>query len=271
MLLIVPTFNNPTYVRNFVNQVNSLDKFDLMIVDNNSNFQEMIELLQQLENEQIKVIKLNKNYGPRWIYEDYSFFNSLPQKFCISDPDIKFNAELPIDFLDVMFEIGDVFRMGKVGFAIENCLNSITKDPIKVGQVTTSIFDYERQFWDKSRMIQQEIFPVDLFLAPIDTTFSCHNKTWFQAKLSQDAIRVAGNYVCKHLPWTNEVVLPENEKLNYMKFSKHSYFSGLRSDDGEPFMHMSFTNYYDLINEISILKSKKSLKYRLKRVLSKWC
>jgi hypothetical protein len=270
MLLIVPTFNNPTYVRNFVNQVKLLDKFDLMIVDNNSNFPEMMELLHQLENEQIKIIKLNNNYGPRWIYEDSSFFNSLPQKFCVSDPDIQFNPKLPSDFLDIMFEIGDVFRMGKVGFAIENCLNSITKDLIKVGQVTTSIFDYESQFWDKSRMIQQATFPVDLYLSPIDTTFACHNKTWFQAKLSQDAIRVAGDYVCKHLPWTNNIVLPENEKYSYKKFSKHSYFSGSRSDDGEPFMYMSFTNYLDLINEIGKLRSKKLLRYNPKRIFSKW-
>jgi hypothetical protein len=160
--------------------------------------------------------------------------------------------------------------VGKVGFAIENCLNSITKGPVRVGQATTSIFEYESQFWDKSRMIQQNFFSEDLYLSPIDTTFACHNKIWFQPKLPLDAIRVAGNYICKHLPWTNEIVLPESEKLSYMKFSKHSYYSGTRSEDGEPFMHMSFTNYFDLMNEIGKLRSEKSLKHKLKRILSKW-
>jgi hypothetical protein len=270
MLLIVPTFNNPTYVRNFINQVKAVNKFEIMIVDNNSSIREMTDLLYELEKEGIKIKILESNYGPRWIYENSSFYNYLPQKFCVSDPDIKFNSKLPSDFLDIMFEISDTFRIGKVGFAIENILNSKTSEQIKVAQISTTIFEYESQFWDLSRKIQQNSFSADLFLAPVDTTFAIHNKTWFHPKLNLDAIRVGGSYTCKHLPWTNEIEVPLEEKLFYQKFSSHSYYSGMRAEDGEPFMHISFTNYLDLMNEIGILKTKKTLKSRLLGRRPKW-
>ena len=47
--LYIPTFNNPTYTTNFINQVDELNFSKIIIMDNNSTYPPMIKLLKELK------------------------------------------------------------------------------------------------------------------------------------------------------------------------------------------------------------------------------
>ena len=47
------------------------------------------------------LIKLNKNYGPHVIYENF-IFNNLPRYFAYTDPDIEINKNIKKNFLEIL-------------------------------------------------------------------------------------------------------------------------------------------------------------------------
>jgi hypothetical protein len=88
--LIIPTFNNPTYTKNFVTNSISLGFRNIQIYDNNSTFPRMKELLVQLE-EVCKIVRLTNNYGPHYVLRNPEIYESLPNIFCLSDPDVEYS------------------------------------------------------------------------------------------------------------------------------------------------------------------------------------
>ena len=75
--IYIPVFNNPTYTRNMVRQLNELEYENIVIIDNASSFPPMVEMLAEMEK-QIKIIRLPENRGPHFIIRDVSFYNELP-------------------------------------------------------------------------------------------------------------------------------------------------------------------------------------------------
>ena len=71
--VLIPVFNNPTYTRTFVNQLKVLNVENIIILDNNSTYKPMLELLNDLENEH-QVIRLGYNRGPHYALRDFELF-----------------------------------------------------------------------------------------------------------------------------------------------------------------------------------------------------
>lgn len=61
--IIVPTFNNPTYARNMVEQLRSRDLKDIILIDNASTSPDMQSSLESA-SQHCDVIKLQVNHGP---------------------------------------------------------------------------------------------------------------------------------------------------------------------------------------------------------------
>ena len=116
--LYVPTFNNPTYTRNFLNQVDGLNFSRIIILDNKSTYQPMIDLLAQIDSK-YEVIRLEENYGPHYILRNPDYYKTLPDIFSLSDPDVEFPKNISGNFQEEMINVGIKYRFGKVGFAIE--------------------------------------------------------------------------------------------------------------------------------------------------------
>ena len=77
----------------------------------------MINLLRSLE-EKCQIERLKANRGPHFILRDIDFYEKIPEHFCLSDPDIEINQELPSNFMETLLEISHKYQIGKVGFSL---------------------------------------------------------------------------------------------------------------------------------------------------------
>jgi hypothetical protein len=135
MTLVIIGFNQYTYIKNMVEQ---LEKYtnDIVIIDNNSTFP---ELLKYYENEyKYNLIKMDKNYGHK-VYEK-SFINYIiGDIYFLTDPDLEFNKNLPDNFIEKMIDISSYYEAEKVGFALLIDSDDIRNDIKSFGK---SIIDF---------------------------------------------------------------------------------------------------------------------------------
>src|SRR6267378_8713252 len=110
--VLIPTFNNPTHLRNMLAQLRALRLNDIRVIDNASTYPPMVDLLGSLEGE-YRVIRRAENLGPRKITS--TEVGMLPRFFCVTDPDLEFNPKLPADFVAQLTNIAVKHRVAKAG------------------------------------------------------------------------------------------------------------------------------------------------------------
>lgn len=91
---LVPCFNNPTYSAMMLEQLWRVGFRDIRFIDNASTNPDMHTWLGK-DDRRRKVVRLKNNIGPR---ASILTQNDLPRYYCITDPDISFNPNLPSDF-----------------------------------------------------------------------------------------------------------------------------------------------------------------------------
>ena len=249
-LLIIPTFNNPTYLRLMLSQIQSMGWSNFIVIDSGSTFPAMQDELDKLPKS--KKLILGSNLGPRFFSENNEFFLKLPNIFCVSDPDLKFNGNMPEDFIELLTEVSSHYRIGKVGLALDISkeLNLKEQNYILEGKLQ-NIREYEKQYW--TRPVPNSL-GLELYDAPVDTTFALYNKRFFEPNKSfTRAYRIAGAYSAVHLPWLDFESRPSDEIDFYNSLNKSGAFHEI---DG---MHLR------LLQEIEDLKA--SVSWRITRPL----
>ena len=195
MTVVIIGFNQYTYIKNMIKQIEKYTN-DIVVIDNNSTFP---ELLKYYENEyKYTLLKMDKNYGHK-VYEKSVINYIIGDVYIITDPDLEFNKNLPDNFIEEMINISNYFEAEKVGFALLIDSDDIRNDVTSFGK---SIIDFEKQYW----MCKFYYPKHELYSAAIDTTFCLINR---QNKGGH--YRIAGDYVCKHLPWHKDF---EKELIN---------------------------------------------------------
>ena len=220
--VIIPAFNTVTYVRDTVRQLRERGVRRIRIIDNASTYGPMLEYLAAPEDG-VEVLRLGSNEGPRHVLLDKRMFDDLPEVFCVTDPDLLFNADMPADFLEQLLDVTERMAVGKAGLALDiSEPESMRPESFRVGDKDWKIWNWEAQFWQS---------PVGAtrggdiaYSASIDTTFALYNKRFFRPEKYWDAIRVGGRFTCKHRPWYPESGLHIEEELFYRETSKHSYY-----------------------------------------------
>jgi hypothetical protein len=201
--IIVVSFNNGRYVRHMVDQlcrINPDFASSISILDNASTDP---ETLAYLDSAPVAVIRNPTNEGP-WIspFKNRALYDSLPDLFVLTDPDLELNPNLPSTFLDTMVELAGKYGTSKIGFA----LDISHPEEFLVGPYvdTLTIAEHEAQFW-VHRIPDSAL---ELYRAPIDTTFCLVNKRVYDHGSCH--IRIAGDFTAKHLPWykANSVYSP---------------------------------------------------------------
>ena len=147
--IIIICYNNYKYVLNTIEQLRRINKEyykNIQIVNNNST---CVHTIQFLNNLDINVIHNSTNNGP-WITNTNNthIYNSLPDKFILTDPDLQLNPKLPHNFIEILSELSDTYKTEKIGFALD------IDDFEKMYKNTNythgkSIYEWEIQFWDK--------------------------------------------------------------------------------------------------------------------------
>jgi|688.fasta_scaffold191548_2 glycosyltransferase involved in cell wall biosynthesis len=222
--LIIPTFNNPTYLKRFIHQLQRFPKLQIMIYDNNSTYAPMLQLLNKLENSYV-IIRNSENRGPEFVYQDQNLLKTLPPQFLLSDPDLDLNPELPIDFFETFFALTEFYKIGKAGSALSIPDNFKTRQKLVRHDVTTTAIEYENQYWQNlTGFVQRD--DAKIFGAALGATLCLVNLKY----LNNDnhwsrGIRVAGIYENKHLPWELYFELPKVEKDYYNLVQKFSFYT----------------------------------------------
>ncbi|MBZ0262570.1 MAG: glycosyltransferase [Hyphomicrobiales bacterium] len=223
--VIIPTFNNPTYLNSMLAQLKELNVSRIIVIDSHSTTPGMVSLLDSL-SQGIEVVRLSQNHGPRYCFEADHFYKELPEHFCVTDPDLVFNERMPKSFMQELMDLSEQFRVGKAGLALDisNIAEMRTNKILQCGK-EYNIWEWEEQFWRVK--VGQTSHHDPIYSADIDTTFSLCNKRYFNLQNPYWAIRVAGRYTCKHIPWYKENSLPPQEEQEYRELQRHSsYFGG---------------------------------------------
>lgn len=221
--VLVPSFNNPTYLRQFLSQIHVRKNLHPIVVDNSSTYPKMLELLSDLDGWGINLVRFNRNLGPHFLRDHSEFLELMPRYFCLSDPDLQLNSKLPQDFSSTLMSISEEFSVPKVGFALDIGDSADFRDhKFKVGKKNYKIYDWEKKFWKSQLMGKPEI---TMFRADIDTTFALYNKNFFSRNDFYSAVRVAGDFTAKHLPWYSDSIVPTEEAVYYSTTALFSTYS----------------------------------------------
>jgi len=219
--IIIICYNNYKYVKNTLSQIFKINKEyykNTIILNNNSTCLNTIEFLKSVD---VKVVNNNVNIGP-WISKDHNshIYDFLPNKFIITDPDLKLNDKIPHNFIEILSYLSDKYETSKIGFALD--ISDFYKfyndnSYISIGYQSFSIYEWEKQFWE-NRIDDDEY---ELYNAVLDTTFVLINKKYINKYYD---IRIAGNFTAKHLPWyiENEIY---NTYENYIENNKSTHIS----------------------------------------------
>lgn len=197
--IVIVCFNNHKYVENSVRQITAKNpKYasQIIIMDNASDNPETIQYLDTTPH---RVFRNTTNQGP-WIncYYNTNVFETLPNRFILTDPDLEYNKDLPENFIEDMIEVMDTTEAWMVGFAlrIDDSNDMINPD---------RVLSFEKKFWEK----RIEHPKYELYDADIDTTFALRD---YSSKIER-FVRMAGNFTARHLPWyKNDGVLTDDDK-----------------------------------------------------------
>lgn len=221
-LILIPSFNNPSYVRGMVAQLHERACRCIRIVDNASSAPEMLVCLQQMETQGVEVLHRSENSGPR-LFLDAAFYAALPEYFVITDPDLALNPQLPATFLEDLLALTEQYQIGKAGFALDiSDRAALRPERFAIGDKEFTIWEWEEKFWTQPLPPLPGGDPV--YNANIDTTFALYNKRYFDPGQYRRAVRVAGRFTCRHLPWYRECSLAARELRTYQKTQRYSYY-----------------------------------------------
>lgn len=222
--IVIICYNNYRYVENTLSQILRINKEyykNIIILNNASTCEDTIGYLKKLGSGSgsdgsdgvVSIINNIGNFGP-WIAADNNshIYNVLPNKFVLTDPDLKLNDNIPSNFVDILATLSDKYKTTKIGLALDITEHHKFYQTAEY-MANLSIYDWEKRFW----IDRIEDADYVLYKADIDTTFCLINKdnvaaAAATASASANAttyiqIRVAGNFTAKHIPWyiDNEV------------------------------------------------------------------
>ena len=266
--IIIICYNNHRYVENTLAQISkiNIDYYKDIIILNNAST--CIDTIEYLKNVKVTVYNNPRNLGP-WITWDNNnhIYNVLPDKFILTDPDLKLNKNIPSNFVEILATLSDKYKTTKIGLALD------ISDHDKFHTTTSymnnlTICEWEKQFWEKK--IDDDKY--ELYNADIDTTFCLINKNNI-LNGNDLKIRVAGDFLAKHIPWyiDNEVyniydnyvacintthistisriVKPYVEE-NYLRIYKNSELFLIRNDENNPMLSFWKDIYSSWENEM---------------------
>jgi hypothetical protein len=216
--VLVISYNNGVYVDNITRQLNHYD-IKPVIIDNCSTSDKTISILDALEQSgNADVVRSRYNLGHEVGFLQ-PVYDILPETFCYTDPDLQLNENLPKDFLHTLAKLTNEFKVYKAGFALTLKGHGPLKD-IQIHSRHTrpflydehlSIEEFESRYWI-NRLKHDEL---ELYAAPIDTTFALYRKTNYRGDF-HNAIRVAGDYSAIHIPWFKNIdFMSEEDRSAY--------------------------------------------------------
>lgn len=191
--VVIISHNQLTYLRQLLAWLRDTGHDHVVILDNASTFEPLVEFLRGCTEE---VIRLEANLGQTAPW-DSGLTRRFQGPFAVTDPDVLPHPECPPDaverFQDLLLRHPS---FDKAGFGL--LLDDI---PDRYPHRST-VLDWEAPYW-------QRTLEPGVFLAHIDTTFAVH-RPGTPYKVTE-ALRTGFPYVARHLPWYQDPSLPDEE------------------------------------------------------------
>lgn len=195
MPVFIIGYNQYTFIKGMVEQ---LEKYtsDIVVVDNNSSFGPLLDYYKKNFKYTLLRQKVNQGHGVCSLPVIQKLTGDL---YILTDPDLKFNPNLPAHFIEDLVQVSNHFQAFKTGFALKIDADDLDEE---LKFYNSSIREWENQFWTKP-LVYPENTSLKLYEAAIDTTFCLINRTFANPKAPGmgQAVRVAGDYTCVHIPW----------------------------------------------------------------------
>ncbi|MBM4145220.1 MAG: hypothetical protein FJ240_02945 [Nitrospira sp.] len=211
--LIIPCFNQLTYLRNLINWFRYYHpKNDIFVLDNASSYAPLLEYLSSVyEKDNIYVFRFGHNEGMRnlsWLVHEQ--IEKKYEYYIVSDPDIMPHPSTPMNFLEVYKFCIDNLGYHHAGFCLK-----IDDLPIYI-EDREKIIQHESQFWQNPVQIMYEGLNYQAYNAPIDTTFALYknSRLWTGNKAFTDWENSLRMFEAFHLGWyidPNNI----NEEMDY--------------------------------------------------------
>jgi hypothetical protein len=224
--ILIPSWNNPTYVENIVQQLDHRNFSNIFILDNNSESIGTKKLLQKLEHRGHEIIYFKENFGPRFCFQNRRFFEILPRYFVLTDPDLELSINFDQHVFNQIISLTDSLEVGKIGLALslEDSVG-FREELFQIGDSEYTILEWEKQFWTK----QLPNLRFCGYLADVDTTFAFYNKRFFNPREFWKAIRISEfegmSISARHLPWYKKSIIPDDELAFYKTANIEKKFS----------------------------------------------
>lgn len=201
-------YNRLTTTRKLAEQIAALDNAVPVIVDNASTWEPLIAWLNDCP---FDVIRLTENIGHHAPWKCGATARPNNGFYCVTDCDLDLEG-VPADLMEVL----------------QKPLTSWSNPPVKSGVALriddlprwqTQVTEWESRFW-KSR--------VDGFRywAPIDTTLAMYRANTpvrIATKVAGiRAVRTAGQYTARHVPWYLDPTNLDEENANYFATANSS-------------------------------------------------
>lgn len=200
--IFIIAWNQYTYVKSMVEQLQKLDCKKMYIIDNKSTYEPLVKYLKEIDGKNgIKVLYQDDNYG-HTVYEKQHILDIAGDLYVVTDPDLILNPKIPSNFLKIMSDVSEKYKANKVGFALD-ITNNLDLSKNLDGKKGETFYTNEKQYWN-NRVNDSDY---EMYHAPIDTTFALINKKYRVLGSMENSIRMAGDFTAVHRPW-----LIDNEK-----------------------------------------------------------
>ncbi len=221
--VFIVSYNNAKYVLNTVRQLVSYG-IKPIIIDNASTDENSLKILHAIEaSQEAQVLFSDVNFGHLVGFLN-PIYKVMPELFAYTDPDLQFHPNLPENFLEVLAELTQRYRVYKAGFALallEEEMIDMTIEKFRgVPQIypfEMSVREWESQYW----RMRLEHPSLEVYQARHDTTFAVYRKS--NLIDFYDGVRVAGDFSAIHLPWYPALdIMSDEERREYLKGNRSS-------------------------------------------------
>lgn len=218
--IFIINYNRLSYVKRFIEQLESFGLTNISIVDNCSTYPPLLEYYKTIP---YKVFYMDKNYGYMVFWKHEMFKKFRNNFYVVSDPDLEFVSECPDDFLDVFVEkLSRYPFVRKVGF-------SLKIDDLPINDFTENIIKWERQYY------RTKISSENMYCAGIDTTFAVYlPDPLVKRQKFLRAFRMDSPYQVRHLPWYKDENNLTEEDIYYSEHKTNGWsdpVKGFKKDE----------------------------------------
>lgn len=202
-----------TSTRQLVTDLLSAGYTDIHILDNGSTYALLLEWYKIID-QQITIHYLD-NLGQAALWKSGIIKQFSKYRYLVyTDSDIQLNRNTPPHFIETLCTCLEEYNVDKAGLAIE--YNNLPDIP-----VNKKNYAIEHRYWKKRLKNNKGL---EVYDAPIDTTFAVI-RPGMPYSWTLRAVRVAGEFTCRHLPWYVTPDTQTEEDIYYMQHADPRYCS----------------------------------------------